>query len=470
MSEVCWMSAIELINEFKKKKLSPVEVTKALLDRIDKINPKLNAFITLLPETALSTARESEEKYHKGKARALEGVAVAIKDNTFTKGIRTTDGSKLFENYVPDTDAVLVERLKNAGAIILGKTNLPEFGLVGITDNVLFGKTVNPWNLGKTCGGSSGGSGAALAAGLCPIAQGNDGGGSIRIPSSLCGIFGLKPTFGRVPYYPHFPGWETLNNEGPMARSVEDAALMLDVMAGPSLFDPTTLPPYPGKFQQDMKGEVKGLRLAYSMDLGGGFPVDGEVLEKTRKAAFLFEKLGCHVEEVKPGWINMETAFITTELSETLTANENDVEKYKSIAFPPYLPFMDFAPTFTNRDMVRIQFDRAKLSEQAGKFFEKYDILLTPTTSVVAFEAGENGPLGPARIADKDGSPSAWVCFTYPFNFTGQPAASVPCGFNSEGLPVGLQIVGRRFEEALVLRAAAAFEKIQPWRDKTPSI
>ena len=470
MSEICWMSAIELINSFRKKKLSPVEVTKYQLDRIEKINPKLNAFVTLVPDLALASARESEKRYQKGKAGVLDGVSVAIKDNTFTKGIKTTDGSKLYESYIPDKDAVLVERLKGAGAIILGKTNLPEFGLVGITDNVLFGKTVNPWNAGRTCGGSSGGSAAAVAAGLCPIAQGNDGGGSIRIPSSLCGLFGLKPTFGRVPYYPHFPGWETLNHEGPITRTVEDAALMLDVMAGPSPYDQTTLPKYPGKFLQDMKGDVKGLRVAYSSDLGGGFPVDKEVLEITRKAAFAFADLGCQVEEVKTGWINMETAFITTELAETLTANESDLDKYKSVAFPPYLPFMEVAAVLTCGDVIRVQFNRYTLCEQAAKFFETYDLLLTPTTSVVAFEAGEMGPLGPAKIADKDGSPSAWVSFTYPFNFTGQPAASIPCGFNSEGLPVGLQIVGRRFEEALVLRASAAFEKAHPWRQRTPVI
>jgi Asp-tRNA(Asn)/Glu-tRNA(Gln) amidotransferase A subunit family amidase len=470
VSEICWMSATELLSAYKKRKLSPVEVVKTLLARIDEINPKLNAIVTRTDEMALSAAKDSETAFQKGKPRPLEGVPLPIKDNVFTRGVRTTFGSKLYENFIPDGDAVLVERLKHAGAVILGKTNLPEFGLVGITDNLVFGKTVNPWNLKRTSGGSSGGAAAAVAAGLCPVAHGNDGGGSIRIPSSFCGVFGLKPSFGRVPIYPHLPGWETLNHEGVISRTVEDNALVLDIMTGPSLFDQASLPQYPGKFRKDMKGDVKGLRLAFSSDLGGGFPVDGQVLEISRKAAFSFKELGCTVEEIKPGWMNMEPDFLVTLLSETLTAHENELDKYKEIVFPPYVPFLDFASAYSNRDVVRVQFDRYKFNEQVSQVFEKYDFVLTPTLATAAFEAGDMGPLAPAKINGHDATPSSWVCFTYPFNFTGQPAASVPCGFNSEGLPVGLQIVGRRLDEAGVLRAAAAFEKAYPWRDKKPPI
>jgi Asp-tRNA(Asn)/Glu-tRNA(Gln) amidotransferase A subunit family amidase len=468
MSEVCWMSAVELLSAYKKGKLSPLEVVKALLARIDEVNPKINAFVTRTNELALSAAKESEEAFQRGKPRPLEGVPIAIKDNVFTKGIRTTFGSKLYEDFVPDRDAVLVERLKNAGAVILGKTNLPEFGLIGITDNLVFGKTVNPWNLKMTSGGSSGGAAAAVAAGLCPVAHGNDGGGSIRIPSSFCGVFGLKPTFGRVPIYPRLPGWETLNHEGAISRTVEDNALVLDVMAGPSLYDPNSLPQYPSRFQEEMKGDIKGFRVAFSSDLGGGFPVDGQVLEISRKAAFSFKELGCTVEEIKPGWMNLEPDFLVTVLSESLTARENDMDKYKEVAFPPYLPFLEFATAYNNRDVVRVQFNRYKFYEQVSNVFEKYDLMLTPTLAVTAFGAGDMGPLGPEKIDGQEGSPSNWLSFTYPFNFTGQPAASIPCGFNAERLPVGLQIVGRRLEEALVLRAAAAFEKAHPWRDRKP--
>ena len=470
MSEICWMSAVELLSAYKKKKLSPVEAVKALLARIDQLNPKLNAIVTRTDDMAMIAAKESEKAYQKGKPRPLEGVPITIKDNVFTGGIRTTWGSKLYENFVPDRDAILVERLKNAGAVIMGKTNLPEFGLVGITDNLVFGRTVNPWNLKMTSGGSSGGAAAGVAAGLFPVGHGNDGGGSIRIPSSFCGVFGLKPSFGRIPIFPHLPGWETINHEGSLTRTVEDNALMLDVMAGPSIYDPVSLPQYPGKFQKDMKGDIKGLRLAFSSDLGGGFPVDSQVLEICRKAALSFQELGCTVEEVKPGWINMESHFVVTLVSETLTAHEGEMEKYKEVAFPPYIPFLDFATMLKNTDVVKVQFDRYKLNEQVCQFFEKYDLLLTPTLATAAFEVGENGPLSPAKVNGVDASASSWVCFTYPFNFTGQPAASVPCGFNSEGLPVGLQIVGKRLDEASVLRAAAAFEKARPWRDKKPPI
>jgi aspartyl-tRNA(Asn)/glutamyl-tRNA(Gln) amidotransferase subunit A len=470
MSEICWMSAVELLSAYKKGKLSPVEMVKTLLARIDQVNPKLNALVTRTNDMALSAAKESEKAFQKGEPKPLEGVPIAIKDNVFTKGVRTTFGSKLYENFVPDRDAILVERLKNAGAVILGKTNLPEFGLVGITDNLVFGKTVNPWNLKRTSGGSSGGSAAAVAAGLCPVAHGNDGAGSIRIPSSFCGVFGLKPSYGRVPTYPHLPGWETLNHEGTLSRTVEDNALMLDVMAGPSLYDQNSLPQYPGKFQKDMRGDIKGLRVAFSSDLGGGFPVDSQVLEICRKAAFSFKELGCRVEDIKPGWMNMEPDLLVTLLSESLTAHENELDRYKEIVFPPYIPFLDFASAYNNRDVVRVQFHRYQFYEQVSQVFEKYDLMLTPTLATAAFEAGDKGPLGPKKVDGHDASPSSWLCFTYPFNFTGQPAASVPCGFNSEGLPVGLQIVGRRLDEAMVLRAAAAFEKAHPWRDKKPPI
>jgi aspartyl-tRNA(Asn)/glutamyl-tRNA(Gln) amidotransferase subunit A len=245
---------------------------------------------------------------------------------------------------------------------------------------------------------------------------------------------------------------------------------MLDLMAGPSLYDQNSLPQYPGKFQKDMKGDIKGLRVAFSSNLGGGFPVDSQVLEICQKAAFSFKELGCKVEEIKPGWINLEPDFLVTVLSESLTARENEMDKYKEVAFPPYLPFLEFATAYNNRDVVRVQFNRYKFYEQVSKVFEKYDLMLTPTLAVTAFQAGDMGPLGPEKIDGQEGTPSNWLCFTYPFNFTGQPAASVPCGFNSEGLPVGLQIVGRRLDEALVLRAAAAFEKTHPWRDKRPPI
>ena len=471
MSEIAWMSALELIDAYGGNELSPLEVVASLLERIDRVNPEINAFVTLLPEQAAEAAKEAERRYREGGARPLEGVPIAIKDNIFSRGIRTTYGSKLYEDFVPEQDAVVLERLKDAGAVIIGKTNMPEFGLIGITENPLFGRTVNPWDLGRTCGGSSGGSAAAVAAGLCPVAMGNDAGGSIRIPASLCGIFGLKPQFGRIPWYPHLPGFETLHHEGPLTRAVEDAALILDVASGPDRRDYISLPAYTGSFREDMRGDVEGLRVAFSRDLGFAPAVDGEVLDISRRAAFALEDLGCSVEEIDAGLpATTEMDFVTIAIVESVAFKGDRLEEYKAVAYPPYMPFFDLADVYTGKDMAMLQLHRYQLWEAVRAIFERFDLLLTPTTAVAAFPCEEIGPLGPASIEGVEIGPAGWVPFTIPFDFTGQPAASVPCGFNSEGLPVGLQIVGDRFAEALVLRAAAACEGANPWRDSRPPL
>ncbi len=471
MTEVEWMSARELIAAYQSKELSPVEVTKHLLDRIEKINPKINAYVLVLAESAEAAAKESEQAYLEGKARPMEGVPFAVKDNIFTKGIRTTYGSKLYEDFIPDEDAVDLELMKAAGAVLLGKTNLPEFGLVGITENPLFGRTVNPWDLKRVAGGSSGGSAAAVASGLCPVAMGNDGAGSIRIPAALCGVFGLKPHFGRIPWYPHLQGFDTLNHEGPITRTVEDAALFLDITSGPDRRDFASLPAYPGKFADDMRGAVKGLRIAYSRDLGFALAVDSQVLELTRKAAFGLAELGCVVEEIDdvlPATSEMD--FIVTMLAEMLASKGDRMEEFREVGYELYMPFLDAAGAFTNVDMAKINFHRYDLWQVVRKIFERYDLLLTPSTACPAFECQEIGPLGPPSIEGVDVGPAGWVPFTIPFNFTGQPAASVPCGFTSEGLPVGLQVVGDRYQEALVLRVSKNLEEMLDWRASRPPV
>lgn len=471
MPEVEWMSASELMSAFEGKDLSPLEVTRYLLDRIDRINPSINAFVTVLGAGAEEAAKESELAYQRGTAGPLQGVPVAIKDNIFSKGIRTTYGSKMYADFIPEEDAVDLQRLKEAGAVILGKTNMPEFGLIAITENPLFGRTVNPWDLNKTCGGSSGGSAAAVAAGLCPIGMGNDAGGSIRIPAALCGVFGLKPQFGRIPWYPHLPGFDTLCHEGPLTRAVEDAALVLDAVSGPDARDFASLPAYPGSFLAEMRGDVRGLRLGYSRDLGYAAAVDSEVADMARKAAAAFEELGCRVEEIEdtlPATSEMD--YIITVIAEMVAANEERLEEYRQIGYPLYMPFLDLVDLYNNRDVVRIPFHRYQLWEAVRKIFDRYDLLLTPSTACPAFDWGDIGPMGPPSIEGIDVGPAGWVPFTMPFNFTGQPAASVPCGFNSQGLPVGLQIVGDRFREALVLRAAAALEEKLPWRNSRPPL
>lgn len=468
--EIIWMSAQELLDAYRLKELSPVEVARAVLERIDAVNPRLNAIVTLTAELAVEQARASEAAYQKGEARALEGVPVTIKDLIMTRGIRTTWGSLLYEDYVPDLDAVLVERLKEAGTVMLGKTNVPEFGLVAVTDNLVFGPARNPWDTAKTTGGSSGGAAAAVAAGFGPLAVGNDGGGSIRVPSSICGTFGLKPHFGRIPSYPHIVhGWDTMNVEGPITRTVADAALMMNVMAGPDERDRHSLPASGIDFLKGLGDGLKGLRCAYTSDLAVA-AVDPEVVEITKRAAFALEKLGCEVVEDDPGIMDMSGDLTMLVIAETATAHWDTLEQDKEKMYPLFAPFIGLVDSLSAADFVRVQNHREDIWEKLWRFFSTYDLLLTPATACAAFDLKEGGMLGPDEINGVPVNPASWIGFTYPFNFTGQPASSVPCGFTGAGLPVGLQIVGRRFGEPAVLRAAAAFEKAYPWADKHPDL
>lgn len=466
--EVHWMSALELVDAYRKKSLSPVEVTDAVLARIEALNPRINAVVTLTAEAARRQAKRSERAYSEGTEGAIEGVPITIKDLIAVRGVRTTYGSRMYEDYVPDVDAVLVERVKDAGGVILGKTNVPEFGLVAVTDNLVFGPTWNPWDTAKTVGGSSGGAAAGLAAGFGPLAVGNDGGGSIRIPSSLCGIVGLKPHFGRVPSWPHVVhGWETMNCEGPMTRSVADAALLLDVMAGRDERDRFSLPNSGVEYLSSIEGGLSGLKVAYTAGLASPV-VEPEVAEIVRRAAFSFAELGCEVAEDDPGIADMSADLATMVIAETAAAHADHLEEAAEKMFPHYKPFLELADVFKATDLARVEFHREDLWERLWPFFSRYDILLTPTTICPAFDLKEGGMICPEVVSGVEVGPSNWIAFTFPFNFTGQPAISVPCGFTTGGLPVGLQIVGRRFDEGTVLKAAHAFEQAFPFSDRHP--
>jgi len=468
--KICWMSALELTEAISRGEMSPVDVLDAVMERVKRYNPEINAIVTLTEESARESAKKAEKMVKKGeKLGLLHGVPVTIKDLVFTKGVRTTFGSKMYENFIPDEDAVLVERLKKAGAVIIGKTNVPEFGLIPVTDNLVFGPTRNPWDKSKTSGGSSGGAAAAVAAGMGPLASGTDGAGSIRIPSSLCGVYGIKSSFGRVPWYPKLPGWETMDCQGPIARTVSDAALMLDVMAGPDDRDRFSLPATNVSYLENLENGIEGSRIAYSPDLGYAV-VDPEVVKLTRKAAFSLEKLGCEVTEIKPDLFDMQFELITMVIAEQITANEEHLEEWREKMYPLYLGYLQLEETFSIRDVVRVQYKREELWRKMRKIFENYDFLLTPATAVPAFNLEEGGTMGPTEIAGQTVGPVGWIAFTYPFNFTGQPAASVPCGFTEDGLPVGLQIVGNRYDDDGVLRASRAFEKAFPWKDKKPPL
>jgi aspartyl-tRNA(Asn)/glutamyl-tRNA(Gln) amidotransferase subunit A len=465
--DIIWMSALEISKAIREGKLSPVEVVEAFLNRIHRLNRELNAFVTITEERARKEAEFAENAVkNRKKLGPLHGVPVAIKDNIPVKGVRTTYGSKLYQYNVSQENYILVERLIQAGAIILGKTNMPEFGLIGITDNPLFGPSRNPWDTRMTTGGSSGGSAAAVAAGMCPIAMGNDGGGSIRIPSNFCGVFGLKPHLGRVPRYPALPGWETMSAEGPITRTVADAALVMDIIAGPDDRDYLSLPAPGVSYLKNLEKGVKKKKIAFSPDLG--YQVIGkEVDEIVRKAVFSFEELGGDVEEVKLNLIDMGPDYVSQVVSETVAAFGDRMEEWKKVAYPPYLDFLWLADHLKATDIVKIQYRRKELWEQVRKVFEKYDFLITPIAGVPAF--GIDLGMGPSEIDGKAIGPTGWM-LTIPFNFTHQPVAAVPCGFTKNSLPVGFQIVGNRFDELGVLQASRAFEKAFPWRDKKPPI
>ncbi len=467
-TEICYMTAADMAQAIRTKKLSPVEVINAVLSRIERLNPKINAYCTLLAEGAKKQAHKAEAKVLTGdELGPLHGVPVSIKDLTYTKGVRTTAGSKLFENFIPDHDAIIVERLKAAGAIMLGKTNTPEFGFMGLTDNKLFGPTRNPWNLERHAGGSSGGAAAAVAAGMGPLGQGSDGGGSIRIPSSFCGVFGIKPSFGRVPRGAGLSDWQTLSSYGPITRTVEDAALALEIMAGRDDRDRLSLPDTNLHYLARLNGNLKGLRVAWSPDLGYA-AVEPQVLEKTSAAVRTFETLGCEVEMAKPDITNPGRAFNLIWSVTYATAYADRLDEWGDQMDPRLVLLIKQSKDKLATEYAQAAIEREQLNSRLQPFFEKYDLLLTPATAVAAFDIGK---LELTEIGEVKGSSWLdWTPFTYPFNLTGQPAASVPCGWTDDGLPIGLQIVGRHFDDALVLKAAAAFESASPWSHRRPPL
>ena len=465
--EICRMSVAEMADAVKAKRLSPVEILDAVLHRIEELNPKVNAYCTLTAENSRKQAIEAEAAVMRGEELGpLHGVPVSIKDLIFTKDIRTTGGSKIYENFIPQQDAIIVQRLQAAGAIIIGKTNTSEFGWMAITDNLLFGATRNPWNLELTPGGSSGGAAASVASCMGSLAIGSDGGGSIRIPSSFCGVFGFKPSFGRVPRYPSFPGWEALSHIGPITRTVKDAALAMETIAGRDDRDRFSLPSTGLSCLPLLDGDLKGLRVAWSKDLGYA-TVDPQVLKITEAAVKTFATLGCSIEAADPELTSPERAYsgyIGVRLAAVL---QDKLGEWRDRIDPGLVRFIERNKDKSAIEHARDWFEMLEYWNGICPFFEKYDLLLTPTVAVPPFKLGN---FGPREIAGSKVSPIGWMAFSYPFNITGQPAASVPCGWTDEGLPVGLQIVGRCFDDVTVLRAAAAFEQASPWGDRHPPV
>lgn len=464
--DLCFTPATELAEAVRTKKLSPVEITQTFLERIEAVNPKINAFCTLTPDLAMTEAREAEDAVMKGRDLGpLHGVPYSVKDLILTQGIKTMRGSKLYENDVPVEDAVVYERLRKAGGIMLGKTATPEFGHRGSTDSKVSGMTRNPWNTAMTSGGSSGGASAQVAAGLGPLAVGTDGGGSVRIPAAFTGIFGHKPSFGRVPLYPA-SAHDHLANIGPMTRTVGDGALMLGVMAGPDDRDRFSLEAAPEDYLGELEKGIKGLRVAWSADLGFA-KVDPEVAKVAGEAAKVFKGLGCHFEEINPGfsdpsdiWWTLWNTAMAGYLGHYLPEREGDMD-------PVLVAMIKQGMKISAAELTRAQLARHDVYEAMRALFDNYDLLLTPTVAVLPFDVGHVVP--PASI-DQPNPLLAWAPFTSPINLTMNPAASVPAGFSASGLPVGLHIIGKRFQDGTVLRAARAFENAQPWAEKKPSL
>ncbi len=474
-SEICELDAVTLADDVRSKRLSPVEVIDAVMGRMEKLEPILHAFCTPTLDAARADAKRIEADIAAGKdVGPLAGVPVGIKDLVATKGVRTASGSFAYKDFIPDEDDVVVERLKGAGAIVLGKTNVPEFGYSGTGHNPVFETTVNPWNTDLTPGGSSAGSAVAVATGMSPFAIGSDGGGSVRIPAAHCGLYGIKASMGRVPLYPgcrdeRYPGmssWESIEHIGPLSRTVADSALMLSVITGPDDRDRHSLPEPNFDWMGCLQGDLKGLRVAYSADWGYA-AVDPEVRRLAGEAARVFERdLGCTVEEAHPGWEDPYEAFWGIVAAETdLKGMRAMAEKYQDKMSPHLLDFL--RTPWSAEDLTNAMIGRKAVCNKMWRFMRTYDLLLTPTLAVPPFPIHMQGP---EKIDGKIGAPFRWLAFTFPMNMTGQPAASVPAGWTNDGLPVGLQIVGRHLDDPMVLRASAAYEAAAPWKDRWPPL
>ncbi|MFC7340372.1 amidase [Saccharopolyspora griseoalba] len=457
------LPATELLAAYAAGTLSPVEATEAALQRIADHDSAINAYCLVDGQRALQAARESENRWARGEPTGiLDGVPTSIKDIFYTSGWPTLRGS---HTITPDQpwreDAPATALLRNAGAVLLGKTTTPELAWKGVTDNPRDGVTRNPWNPLRTAGGSSGGGAAAVAAGMGPLALGTDGGGSVRIPAAFCGTATIKPTYGRIPLYPASP-FGTLSHAGPMTTTVADTALMLDALAQPDPRDWSVIPAPSTPFRRDLTGDVRGLRIALSTDLGFGTHLDPQVRRAVTAAAHAFEELGATVEIADPGISDPVEDFHVLWFAGAAKATEHLTDAQREHMDPGLAEICRRGLTYSAQDYLEATNTRMQLGQRMAHFHQTYDLLLTPTIPIPPFEAGVEVP------ADAT-SPrwTGWTPFTYAFNMTQQPAMSIPCGRTDDGLPIGLQIVAARHDDATALRAAHAYEQAHPWQRTT---
>ena len=455
-------TADQLLALYRSGQASPVEATQAVLARIERVNPRINAFCLVDADRALASARASEARWQAHRATgaavgALEGVPTSIKDLILTQGWPTLRGSRTIDPNQPwEVDAPATARLREAGAVLLGKTTTPEFGCKGETNSPATGITRNPWNLDCTPGGSSGGTAAAVAAGLGPLSVGTDGAGSVRIPAAFCGNVGLKPSFGRVPAYPLSP-FGTVAHLGPHTMGVRDAALMMNVLKQADARDWTALPADASDYTVGLEDGIRGLRIAYSPTLGYAKNVLPEIAAAVDAAVHQLQALGAHVEQVDPGF--EDPLEITTGLwfLGAYTVWSGLSAQQQALADPDFRAEAEMGAQLSALQIQQLNLRRGVLGSHMRQFMQRYDLLVTPTVAVPAFEARAAGavPMNPASML-------GWTPFSYPFNLTQQPAITVPCGLTKAGLPMGLQFVGPMFGDALVLRAARAYESVQP--------
>jgi aspartyl-tRNA(Asn)/glutamyl-tRNA(Gln) amidotransferase subunit A len=455
------LTATELLAAYRTGELSPIEATEAALERIRRHDPQVNAFCLVDADAALAAAKESEDRFRRGEpAGALDGVPISIKDILLTRGWPTLRGSRTVDPTGPwDVDGPHVARVREQGAVLLGKTTTPELGWKGVTDNPLTGVTRNPWDPTRTAGGSSGGSAAAVLLGMGPLSLGTDGGGSVRIPAAFTGTTTIKPTYGRVPHYPPSP-FGTLAHVGPMTRTAADAALLLDVVSGADPRDPWALAPSDSAVAA-LDAGVAGLRIAVSPTLGY-VDVHPEVAAAFAAAVRVFADLGAHVEEADPGFGDPIEAFETLWFSGAAKSIEHLGPEQRALMDPGLVAISEQGARASALDYLTAMAVRNDLGTRMGEFHRRYDLLLTPTLPIPAFAAGVEVPAGWPHERW-----TTWTPFTYPFNMTQQPAASVPCGV-AEGLPVGLQIVGSRHADNAVLTAAHAFQQATDWHERRP--
>jgi amidase len=457
MDDLAYARATELVRLLGTRQISAVELMRATLERIERVNPGLNAIVTLCPERALDAAADADAKLVRGEALGpLHGLPIAHKDLVMTAGIRTTFGSTLFRDHVPEQDDLIVERLREAGALALGKTNTPEFGAGSQTYNEVFGETRNPYDPGKTCGGSSGGAAVALAAGMLPIADGSDMGGSLRNPASFCNVVGLRPSPGRVPAYPAPLAWSGLVVLGPMARSVGDCALLLSAMAGPDPRSPISLAEPGARFAPPLDRDFAGVRVAWSRDLGG-LPVDRRVTAALEAHRSVFADLGCDVEEAEPDFAGADAIFHVLR-AWTFSVRFGNASAGALAALKDTIRWnIDQGRELTAAQVGEAEMQRTELYHRVRFFMETHEFLLLPVSQVPPFDLGERW------VTQIEGVPMKsyidWMKSCSYITLTGHPAISVPCGFTPEGLPIGIQIVGRHGDDRGVLELAYAFEQ-----------